>query len=241
MNLLDTNCVKDSWPRAFYFPNYVTEDEEESLLQFISSSPKPKWQHLSNRRLQMWGGTPTAKGMIAEPLPDWILPYTDKLVDLGAFTPASKPNHILINEYLPGQGIMPHEDGPYYHPVVTTISLGCYTFLDFFRPVPETENYSLENRYLFSLFLEPRSLVVLTEDMYKNCLHGIAPQCEDSVIVNHIANFDLLSKDTKDLLTKHESLGTKLERTDTRVSVTIRNVPKIIKLNSHLSSWFKPT
>ena len=33
-------------------------------------------------------------------------------------------NHILINEYLPGQGIMAHTDGPAYSPVVATISTG---------------------------------------------------------------------------------------------------------------------
>ena len=37
------------------------------------------------------------------------------------------PNHVLINEYLPGQGILPHTDGPLYVPIVVTISLQVYS------------------------------------------------------------------------------------------------------------------
>lgn len=31
----------------------------------------------------------------------------------------------------------PHEDGPLFYPVVSTISLGSHTFLDFYRPISE--------------------------------------------------------------------------------------------------------
>ena len=35
-----------------------------------------------------------------------------------------KPNHILLNEYLPGQGISPHLDGDLFYPTIATVSLG---------------------------------------------------------------------------------------------------------------------
>lgn len=41
------------------------------------------------------------------------------------------PNHVLVNEYLPGQGIMPHEDGAAYRPVVATVSLGSAAVVEF--------------------------------------------------------------------------------------------------------------
>jgi len=51
------------------------------------------------------GGSPLAKGMIPEPLPlEWCQPVFDRLCAEKVF-PVS-PNHILVNEYLPGQGIM---------------------------------------------------------------------------------------------------------------------------------------
>ena len=38
------------------------------------------------------------------------------------FTSGKGPNHVLVNEYLPGQGIMPHTDGPLFHPTIATVS-----------------------------------------------------------------------------------------------------------------------
>ena len=35
-----------------------------------------------------------------------------------------RPNHILLNEYLPGQGIIPHIDGDLFYPTIATVSLG---------------------------------------------------------------------------------------------------------------------
>ncbi len=42
-------------------------------------------------------------------------------------------NHVLVNAYLPGEGIMPHEDGPLYHPAVCILSLGSPAILRFWR------------------------------------------------------------------------------------------------------------
>lgn len=55
---------------AFYFPNFISEEEEKNILDNVYSSPKPKWTYLSNRRLQNWGGIPHPKGMIPEKIPD---------------------------------------------------------------------------------------------------------------------------------------------------------------------------
>lgn len=55
--------------------------------------------------------------------------------ELGIWDGAShgKPNHVLVNEYHPGEGIMAHEDGPAYHPMVATVSLGAPIVLDVFE------------------------------------------------------------------------------------------------------------
>ena len=42
-------------------------------------------------------------------------------------------NHVLVNSYLPGEGIMPHQDGPLYHPAVCILSLGCPAIVRFWR------------------------------------------------------------------------------------------------------------
>lgn len=51
------------------------------------------------------GGLPHPKGMLAEKLPDWLLKYTNKISSLGAFA-GKAANHVLVNEYKPGEGIM---------------------------------------------------------------------------------------------------------------------------------------
>ncbi|NIG60740.1 CAP-Gly domain-containing linker protein 3 [Pontoporia blainvillei] len=110
---------------------------EEGLLMDgsipVFNAPKPKWTQLSGRKLQNWGGLPHPRGMVPERLPPWLQRYVDKVSDLSLFggLPA---NHVLVNQYLPGEGIMPHEDGPLYYPTVSTISLGSHTMLDLYEP-----------------------------------------------------------------------------------------------------------
>lgn len=115
----------------------------------MNSVPQPKWTQLSHRRLQNWGGIPHPKGMIAEAIPDWLQKYIDKVTTLNVFEKGVLPNHVLINEYLSGQGIMAHSDGPLFYPVVTTISCGSHTILDFYKRLEMTEVDIYElSRYL---------------------------------------------------------------------------------------------
>lgn len=90
----------------------------------------------------------------------------------------------------------------------------------------QQENASLDSRYFLSLLLEPNSLLVLKDDMYKTYLHGIAERTEDLITdkicnINHLGNKDL-------------KLGDELKRT-TRVSLTIRYVPKTLKVKLKLA------
>ncbi|XP_039180975.1 alpha-ketoglutarate-dependent dioxygenase alkB homolog 6 isoform X2 [Crotalus tigris] len=217
--------VAQSPPAAYYIPDFISEGEEEYLLQQIYNAPKPKWTQLSGRRLQNWGGLPHPKGMVAEKLPPWLQRYVDRVSSLGIFG-GKAANHVLVNEYQPGQGIMPHEDGPLYYPTVTTINLGSHTLLDFYHPVtgeppPETQKNSAlqseEQRHAFCLLLKPRSLLVLQEDMYVRYLHGIRPVMADTV-TQKVANASLCGCDFGDTLPRQ-----------TRVSLTIRHVPKVLK------------
>jgi alkylated DNA repair protein alkB family protein 6 len=236
---------------AYYIPNFISEQEEQQLLQRINEAPKPKWTQLKNRRLQNWGGIPHAKGMIAEPLPDWLTSYCTKLANYNIFE-SFVPNHVLITEYEAGQGltyyllllsffhsiyakltfmfiagIMPHEDGPLYYPTVSTISLGSHTLLDFYKK-PSVDEHEKENNRpcVFSLYLEPRSLVVLQQDMYATYLHGIKELNDDLIDSKFIWNFSHLDPSTLSALVEAKSA----KRT-TRISMTIRYVPKAIKLN----------
>ncbi|XP_061649452.1 alpha-ketoglutarate-dependent dioxygenase alkB homolog 6 [Phyllopteryx taeniolatus] len=210
-------------PTVYYIPAFISEEEETWLLQQVYQSPKPKWTQLSGRRLQNWGGLPHPKGMLEEKMPAWIQAYCQKVSSHGAFGEKTA-NHVLVNEYKPGEGIMPHEDGPLYHPTVTTITLGSHALLDFYTPVSRLEVdddnavAALEgDRHLFSLLLRPRSLLVLQDDAYRNVLHGIGA-CERDVLTGKVLNLHVAGAQLGETLTR-----------GTRVSLTIRHVPKVLK------------
>ncbi|XP_023229066.1 alpha-ketoglutarate-dependent dioxygenase alkB homolog 6-like isoform X1 [Centruroides sculpturatus] len=209
-------------PTIYYIRDFITESEEELLIRKVDNAPKPKWTTLSNRRLQNWGGLPHPKGMVVEPMPNWLQIYSKKIAELGVFED-KVPNHVLVNEYLPGQGIMPHEDGPLFYPTITTVNLGSHTILNYYHKINEEDSSNNEkeetnsNRLLASVLLEPRSLLVVKDDMYHKYLHGIDEKVEDEInnnIVNirdHLSNYPLNLKRNR------------------RISLTFRYVPKFIK------------
>jgi alkylated DNA repair protein alkB family protein 6 len=109
--------------------------------------------------------------MIAEPIPDWLKCYVNKVNSISdLFEEEKKANHVLVNEYCPGNGIMPHLDGPLFHPVISTISLGSPVLLDFYNPIDgqdSIESTQFEDRHLVSIYVQPRSLLVLSDQMYE--------------------------------------------------------------------------
>lgn len=78
---------------------------------------------------------------------------------------------------------------------------------------PQTE----ESRYLLSLLLRPRSLLILQDEMYQRLLHGIQNVCQDT-LTERVANLTCASAQPGEVLTR-----------GTRVSLTIRHVPKVIR------------
>ncbi|KAL1797219.1 hypothetical protein ACET3X_003825 [Alternaria dauci] len=125
-------------PDFYYIPNFISAEEESSILQKI---PAQRWTHLTHRRLQALPSTLTKNNtLLAAPLPAYLTtPILSRFKDLGIFnhTPHGQPNHVLVNEYRPGEGIMPHEDGDAYAHVVATVSLGARLCLDVL-PKPES-------------------------------------------------------------------------------------------------------
>uniref|UniRef100_A0A1D1XI67 Putative alpha-ketoglutarate-dependent dioxygenase ABH6 n=2 Tax=Anthurium amnicola TaxID=1678845 RepID=A0A1D1XI67_9ARAE len=186
----------------FYIPNFISTSEESQLLHNINGTPISKWKSLKNRRLQNWGGVVHEKGLLPQDLPPWITKITQRICKQTGLFP-SPINHVLINEYLPYQGIMPHQDGPAYFPVVAILSLGSPVVIDF-TPHPRlsedtihVENMPVKSatiggsvvnsctwsdessckqvdiRHPSSLLLMPGSLLIFKDDAYVDYLHGI--------------------------------------------------------------------
>lgn len=142
-------------------------------------------------------------------------PASNSQDNIFSNAPHSAPNHCLINEYLPGQGIHAHEDGDAYYPVVATVTLGSHGVLDVCA--------KREERGKWRILQERRSLLITTKDVYKDCLHGIeAVDIDERLNIEQIVNWELLGDN------RNFAEG-KAER-KTRISLTFRDVLRVKKL-----------
>lgn len=125
-----------------------------------------------------------------------------------------------MNEYRPGQGIFPHEDGAAYHPVVATVSLGSALVLDIYA---KNSDGPREEQPRWHILQEGRSLLISCGEIYEDCLHGISEvTVEEGLGPERIANWGLLG-DKKEFEEGEWQRGT-------RVSLTFRDVIRVKKL-----------
>ncbi|XP_057956199.1 uncharacterized protein LOC131149611 isoform X2 [Malania oleifera] len=251
------NFIVGTVPTVLYIPNFVTDSEQAQLLNNIYQAPTSKWKSLMNRRLQSWGGVVHAKGLLSQDLPPWITKITQRIYEESGLFPAAI-NHVLVNEYLPNQGIMPHQDGPAYFPVAAIISLGSPVVMDFtphsrFRlRMHESENSVepensdgrssgidkwLNFHHPFSVLLMPRSLMIFKDEAYSDYLHGIkdsdVQQCNEAVNVFEALQHDKieLPVSSSEEAADQSSIGglKNIHRTTSRISLTCRLVLKVHK------------
>ena len=207
----------------------------------ILSRPPLSWKQLSRRRLQVYPFPLSTKNeMTAGPLPSWledtIISRLSKLPlsftpsesgesrNLFSSSPHGRPNHCLVNEYPPGMGIFPHEDGPAYYPIVATVSMGGHTVLDIYAKNPQTGLKSDEPTW--RVLQERRSLLVTMGSMHKETLHGIAEvEVDENLKQGKVANWDLLRSETR---SSCEENGGKMERS-LRISATFRDVLNVTR------------
>ena len=152
-------------------------------------------------------------------------PENEKEQRIFEHSPHGAPNHVLINEYEPGQGILPHEDGKAYFPVVCTVSLGSHTVYNIY---PKTTSGMIDSKSRWRLLQEPRSLLITMGEAYEECLHGIDGVEVDVGLTDRegLANWELLREETRKEIAR---AGGSLKR-GARVSLTCRDVVRVKKL-----------
>ena len=119
---------------------------------------------------------------------------------------------------------MPHEDGAAYAPIVATVSLGAPIVLDIY---PKKADGEREVEPKWRILQERRSLLVNTEGMYTDVLHGITErEADESLGKDTVANWVLLGD-------KKQFDGGRSER-GVRVSLTYRDVLKVARIGASL-------
>ena len=229
-------------PGFYYIPNFLTPDELEYLK--LHTARSGRWTSLSNRRVQRHGGVVTEDGkpMIEQQIPKYLHPLKcriERQLEELKLSPAIQINHVLVNEYTPGQGIMAHTDGPAYVPIVCTLSTGSGQTLNIrhvetrallhqasdlkFKPLTRHPWWPLvkhKPKIRSKVYLEPGALNILHGEVYPH-LHEIEPVTSDP-IGPFLSNYHLLASPDQN----ENSVITR----STRVSFTFRQVKNVKKI-----------
>jgi alkylated DNA repair dioxygenase AlkB len=142
-------------PGVTYLKEWFPIEEEKEIIRKIDQA---QWSHDLKRRVQQYGFrfdyvTGDIDPIPADPFPDYVESIANRLHFEGHFP--SIPNQIIINEYLPGQGINPHVDKLCFDEPICSISLLSGAVMDF------RHKRTMEKK---SLYLEPRSLLLLKQE-----------------------------------------------------------------------------
>ena len=221
--------VKGLPPSCYYMPIFITLSEEQQMIDDIRKLPESRWTVLTHRRLLSLPSnlTGTARDtLLAAPLPAYLESTVERLKEGKFFddSPHKAPNHVLINEYKPGEAIMPHVDGPAYSPITATVSLGSHTVLEIYKKNKTGER---DSKPTWRILQEPRSLLITTGEMYVNTLHGISEtQIDENLNDVGIVNWDRLGD--------KQPYETGKAQRQTRISLTLRDVIKVAKLGGAL-------
>lgn len=156
-----------------YIENFISLDEQNFLIESIDKYP---WDSSLKRRTQHYGykydytKKNIDKSSYVGAVPDIFKIYCESLTKNEWF--ANAPDQIIINEYLPGQGISKHVDCiPCFDKTIASLSLNTSCIMQF-------EQWG-QNEKKF-LLLKPLSLLILTGDARYRWMHSI-PACTEDV------------------------------------------------------------
>lgn len=151
-----------------FLDNYISPTEHEQIVRAIDNEP---WLNDLKRRVQHYGFKYNYKSrsidhnMYIGALPTWSHQLCKRLVEDKLIT--YLPDQIIVNEYLPGQGIANHIDcEPCFNDTIISLSLISSCVMDII-------NKDCPSRRI-EILLPPRSLVVLSGEARYRWTHGIA-------------------------------------------------------------------
>ncbi len=159
-------------PGLVYLPNYISLEQHDRLFAEVDHA---EWRADLKRRVQHYGYRYDYKARAIDAsmrlgeLPSWASDLARRLHVEGFMD--RLPDQLIVNEYLPGQGITPHIDCvPCFGPSVASLSLGSTCQMDF-------AHAGVSEPWI----LEPRSLTVLRGEARYTWTHAIAGRKSDLI------------------------------------------------------------
>ncbi|QXV66829.1 alpha-ketoglutarate-dependent dioxygenase AlkB [Mucilaginibacter sp. 21P] len=159
-------------PGLFVYPDFIDEARETQLMKEIDSQT---WIVDYLRRLQYYG----YRNELEKPYP--LIPFPvamppllhqlsvelveQKIIDL-------QPDQVIINEYVPGEGIKPHKDRAYYENQICGVNLGSICVMRFIKGI---------GHEVFDIEIPRRSIYVMQDDARKKWKHAIPPRKKDKI------------------------------------------------------------
>jgi alkylated DNA repair dioxygenase AlkB len=158
-------------PGLEYIKDFLDTDRQEYYLNQIDLLP---WHTGLKRRVQHYGYTynyKTKRVNASEDvilLPNWAMELSTIIYELDISPYLA--NQVIINEYLPGQGIASHIDSPSsFADIIISISLGSQCIMNFDCDGKEREN----------ILLNPGSLLKLSGEARYKWKHSISSRKTD--------------------------------------------------------------
>lgn len=155
-------------------PDFLSLDEADVIVNHIDNED---WSTELSRRVQHYGykydyrSKHIDESMKVKELPEWAKYIGHKLLMEGLFQ--KEPDQVIINEYLPGQGISPHVDCvPCFGDVVASIS--------FLSPYIMTFS-SIKNGESIDYDLLPGSAIIFSDEARYQWKHGIVARRFDKI------------------------------------------------------------
>jgi alkylated DNA repair dioxygenase AlkB len=164
--------METALPGLFLYPNFIDEAQEEQLLNEID---RQIWIVDYLRRLQYYGyrnelEPPYDLIPFPVPMPPLMFQLSQHMVEQKVIQ--LQPDQVIINEYVPGEGIKPHKDRAYYENQICGVNLGSGCIMRFIRG---------NNEEVIDVEIPRRSVYVMQDDARKKWKHAIPPRKKDNI------------------------------------------------------------
>lgn len=159
-------------PGLLVIPDFIDPSMEAALMQEIDSQT---WVVDYDRRLQYYGyrnelEKPYSLIAIPVPMPPLVQQLSEQIVARGILQ--YQPDQVIINEYLPGQGLRPHKDRNYFENQICGINLGSGCIMRFIK---------IKGGDVVDIPVPRRSLYLMQDDARYKWNHSIPPRKKDNI------------------------------------------------------------